>query len=48
MDKEKQIDTCTCNVIHHDVVDKVKDNMIEEDKAQDLGDFLRFYQNQLE
>ncbi len=41
MDKEKQIDTCTCNVIHHDVVDKVKDNMIEEDKAQDLGDFFK-------
>ena len=41
MDKEKQIDTCTCNVIHHDVVDKVKDNMIEEDKIQDLGDFFK-------
>ncbi|CBZ02309.1 cadmium efflux system accessory protein [Clostridium botulinum H04402 065] len=41
MDKEKQIDTCTCNVIHHDVVDKVKGNMIEEDKAQDLGDFFK-------
>ncbi|APF25390.1 bacterial regulatory, arsR family protein [Clostridium sporogenes] len=41
MDKERQIDTCTCNVIHHDVVDKVKDNMIEEDKVQDLGDFFK-------
>lgn len=36
-------DLCDCDVIHGDVVDKVKLNMPEEDVLYDLSDFFKVF-----
>lgn len=41
MSNDSTIETCTCSIIHHEVVEKVRDNMIEEDKSRELGDFFK-------
>ena len=41
MNKKTQTEVCTCNIIHLDIVEKVKNNMIKEENAQDLGDFFK-------
>jgi len=36
-------DTCNCNVIHEDVVNKVRGNMPEEEKLYDLADLFKVF-----
>lgn len=37
----RENDSCQCTVIHQDVVEKVKDKMIQEETLIDLGDFFK-------
>lgn len=36
-------DACSCNVIHEDVVDRVKSNMPMEEKLYDLADLFKVF-----
>lgn len=36
-------DTCSCNVIHQDIVDKVRLNMPKEEKLYDLADLFKVF-----
>lgn len=41
MDKETEIQVCSCNIIHEDAVNKVKRNMIKENHAEKLANFFK-------
>ncbi|MBM7615224.1 ArsR/SmtB family transcription factor [Alkaliphilus hydrothermalis] len=44
MEKEKNLtDTCNCNIIHDDVVNKVKESMPEEEMLYDLADLFKVF-----
>lgn len=34
---------CSSNIIHEDIVEKVKDEMLGEDRFLDLGDFFKLF-----
>ncbi|MCX7694374.1 MAG: metalloregulator ArsR/SmtB family transcription factor [Caloramator sp.] len=40
---DKKIDVCSCNIIHEDVVTKVRDKMPEEEKLFDLAEFFKVF-----
>ncbi|NEZ47494.1 winged helix-turn-helix transcriptional regulator [Clostridium niameyense] len=39
--KNTTTETCSCSVIHHEIIEKVKNNMIDKDKVIELGDFFK-------
>lgn len=41
MGEENNIESCSCNVIHEDVVNRVKADMPEEEKLYDLADLFK-------
>ncbi|RBP66035.1 ArsR family transcriptional regulator [Alkalibaculum bacchi] len=41
MGEKDNIDSCNCTVIHEDVVNRVKADMIQEEKLYDLADFFK-------
>lgn len=44
MDKETPgFEICSCTVIHEDVVNKVREEMIEEDRAISLAEFFKVF-----
>ncbi|MBZ4663451.1 MAG: helix-turn-helix transcriptional regulator [Caloramator sp.] len=40
---DKKIDICSCNVIHQEVVNEVKNNMPEEELLFDLAEFFKVF-----
>ncbi|MDQ2087804.1 metalloregulator ArsR/SmtB family transcription factor [Herbivorax sp. ANBcel31] len=42
-DKTKEFDKCDCNVIHEDIVNKVKKTMPKEENLYDLADFFKVF-----
>lgn len=38
-----EVDKCSCTMIHDDIVDKVKENMIEEEILYDLAEFFKVF-----
>lgn len=44
MDKENaNFEVCSCNIIHEDVVNKVRENMIEDYHATNLAGFFKVF-----
>ncbi|MBB6215504.1 ArsR family transcriptional regulator [Anaerosolibacter carboniphilus] len=44
MEKEKQmIDSCSCTIIHEDIVNKVKESMPQEEKLYDLAELFKVF-----
>lgn len=44
MEKETtNFETCSCTVIHEDVVNRVKKTLIDDDNALDLADFFKVF-----
>ena len=44
MDNEAaNFEICSCNVIHEDVVNRVRKNMIDDDEATDLAEFFKVF-----
>lgn len=41
--KEKKNDSCLCNMIHEDIVIKVKDKLPEEEKLYDLAELFKVF-----
>ena len=41
MEEKNSIVDCNCTIIHEDVVNKVKENMPEEEKLYDLADLFK-------
>ena len=41
--KEEMLDKCKCNVVHLSVVNKVKKDLIDEDKCKNLADFFKVF-----
>lgn len=39
----ENIENCNCNVIHEDIICKVKDNMIDEELLYDLSDLYKVF-----
>lgn len=39
----KEIETCTCNIIHDDILEKVKSNFPKEECLYDLADFFKVF-----
>lgn len=40
---EDRIESCTCNIIHQDVVHHIKKNMPQEEKLFDLAEFFKIF-----
>lgn len=43
MKDKQEIDRCDCTVIHEDVVDRVKENMPDEEKLFDLAELFKVF-----
>ncbi len=43
MKKQEKIELCTTNVIHEEVVKRVKSSMPEEDKLKELAEFFKVF-----
>ncbi len=43
MNQENKSSICDCDVIHADVVDKVKNSMPNDEKLYDLADFFKIF-----
>jgi ArsR family transcriptional regulator len=43
MEEKKEIDSCSCSVIHQDIIDKVKDHIPEEETLYDLSDLFKVF-----
>ncbi|NMM62300.1 helix-turn-helix transcriptional regulator [Clostridium sp. P21] len=43
MENKSNIEVCNCNVIHEDVINKVKKSIPEEEKLYDLAEFFKVY-----
>lgn len=41
MEERNNIDNCSCNVIHEDVVNRVKENMPQDERLFDLADLFK-------
>lgn len=39
----EKIDTCSCNIIHEDIVDKVRENMPQEENLYDLAELFKVF-----
>ncbi|MEF9958920.1 MAG: metalloregulator ArsR/SmtB family transcription factor [Niameybacter sp.] len=39
----KEIETCTCSIIHEDVVEKVRPALLKDDAASDLSSFFKVF-----
>lgn len=39
----KEIETCTCSIIHDDIVQKVIPSILDDDKASDLASFFKVF-----
>ncbi|WP_053985500.1 ArsR/SmtB family transcription factor [Niameybacter massiliensis] len=39
----KEIETCTCSIIHDDIVQKVIPSILNDDKASDLASFFKVF-----
>jgi len=39
----ENIESCNCNVIHEDIITKVKNNMIDEELLYDLSDLYKVF-----
>lgn len=39
----ENIESCNCNVIHEDIITKVKENMIDEELLYDLSDLYKVF-----
>ncbi|MFX0548354.1 ArsR/SmtB family transcription factor [Hathewaya histolytica] len=42
-DSKQPIEVCKCNVIHEDIVNKVKKEMLDEDTLQDISDLFKVF-----
>lgn len=42
-DRREEIEICNCNVIHKDNVEKVKDNMLDDDVLIDIAELLKVF-----
>lgn len=40
---KSNIDLCSCNTIHEDVVNSVREDMLDEDTLQDVADLLKVF-----
>ncbi|WP_139905345.1 ArsR/SmtB family transcription factor [Clostridium thermarum] len=43
MDERKEIDSCSCSIIHQDIIDKVKDHIPQEELLYDLSDLFKVF-----
>ncbi|CAH2212037.1 ArsR/SmtB family transcription factor [Tepidibacter aestuarii] len=43
MDKEKEIQTCTCNVIHEDIIENARNKMPEEETLYDVAELFKVF-----
>ncbi|MPN01035.1 hypothetical protein SDC9_148235 [bioreactor metagenome] len=43
MDDKTKVDCCESNIIHEDIVKKVRDNMPDEDLLYDISDLFRVF-----
>ncbi len=43
MKEEKTIESCSCNIIHNDIVMKVKDKLPKEEILYDLAEFFKVF-----
>ncbi len=41
--KEQKIETCSCNAIHQDIIDKVSGVMPDEEKLYDLAELFKVF-----
>lgn len=41
MKEKNNIESCCCNIVHEDIVNRVKGNMAEEEKLYDLADLFK-------
>ncbi|KAB3534865.1 helix-turn-helix transcriptional regulator [Alkaliphilus pronyensis] len=41
--KKKELDTCSCNIIHKEIVHKVSENMPQEEKLYDLAELFKVF-----
>ena len=41
--KEQKIETCSCNVIHQDIIDRVSAVMPDEEKLYDLAELFKVF-----
>jgi hypothetical protein len=42
-DGSKKVDLCSCNVIHNDIVQKVKESLPNEETMFDLSEFFKVF-----
>ncbi|WP_099192747.1 ArsR/SmtB family transcription factor [Tepidibacter mesophilus] len=43
MNKEKEIQTCTCNVIHEDIIENARNKMPEEEILYDVAELFKVF-----
>ena len=41
--KNEEFEVCNCNIIHADIINKVKPNMIENDTSYSLAEFYKVF-----
>ena len=41
--KNVEFETCKCNIIHNDIINKVKPNMIDNDTSYNLAEFYKVF-----
>lgn len=41
--KNEEFEVCNCNIIHADIINKVKPNMIEKDTSYSLAEFYKVF-----
>ena len=40
---ENKVESCSCNIIHKDVVEEVKDNLAQEEILYDLAELFKVF-----
>ena len=43
MENKNNIEVCSCNVIHENIINKVRDNMLDDEILYDLAEFFKVF-----
>lgn len=43
MESKNNIEVCSCNVIHENIINKVRDNMLDDEILYDLAEFFKVF-----
>lgn len=43
IENKNNVEICKCNVVHEDIIKKVKDEMIDEETLQDISDLFKVF-----